>query len=161
MRVVGIDPGTVRTGYGVVETAEGRLRRVASGVIAPGRSEALELRLLGIHDGLLEVIESHRPEAAAVEDVFFAKHAQGALKLGHARGVCLLAAARAGLPVFSYPPALVKRSISGHGRADKEQVARLVTMLLGLPGLPAPDESDALSIAICHATGAARAARRA
>ncbi len=154
MRVLGIDPGTRRTGFGVVEVRDGALRHVASGVIAPPSKEALHQRLLVIHQRLREEIDAHRPEAVAVEDIFYARHAQGALKLGHARGVALLAAALSGLPVHSYPPAQVKRALSGHGRADKGQVARLINMLLHLDEPPQEDQADALAIALCHAAKA-------
>ena len=154
--VLGIDPGTQRTGYGLVALDRGALRHVDSGVIAPPRQAALPDRLVAIYDGLAEVIERHGPGAIAVEDVFYAKHAQGALKLGHARGVCLLAAARLGLEVHSYAPAMVKRAISGHGRAEKDQIARLVKMILCLETEPPADAADALAVAICHAAGASR-----
>lgn len=154
VRALGIDPGTLRTGYGVVEVRDGVLHHVASGVIAPPARAELSARLLVIHQGLANAIAAHRPDAVAVEDIFFARHPQGALKLGHARGVALLAAALVELPVHSYPPARVKRALSGSGRADKGQVARLVTMLLHLPEEPAEDQADALAIAICHVAAA-------
>jgi crossover junction endodeoxyribonuclease RuvC len=150
MRVLGIDPGTRRTGYGVIDVRDGVMRHVASGVIAPRQSGELHQRLLIIFQGLQQMIETYRPEAVSVEDIFFAKHAQGALKLGHARGVALLAAALVDLPLYSYPPAQVKRALSGHGRADKGQVIRLVTMVLQLDEEPKEDQADALAIAICH-----------
>jgi len=117
-------------------------------------------RIVIIHERLTAHIAEHEPEAAAVEDVFYAKHAQSALKLGHARGMALLAAAQAKLPIGSYPPAMVKKSISGHGRADKAQMARLVAMLLKLREPPPHDEADALAVAICHAAGASRLGAR-
>jgi len=150
MRTLGIDPGTRRTGYGVVEVRDGTLRHVASGVIAPPSKQELHQRLLIIYQGLEEIIETYHPVAVAVEDIFFARYAQGALKLGHARGVALLAAAIVGLPVYSYAPAQVKRTLSGHGRADKGQVGRLVNMLLHLDAPPQEDQADALAIALCH-----------
>ena len=152
--VLGIDPGTRRTGYGVVEVRDGALRHVSSGVISPPARAELAERLLVIHRDLATVVAAHRPDAVAVEDIFFARHAKGALALGHARGVALLAASLAGIPVHSYPPARVKRALSGHGRADKGQIARLVSMLLHLPPQLAEDRADALSIAICHAAAA-------
>ncbi len=151
MRALGIDPGTRRTGWGLVDVRDGVLRHVASGVISPPAREELSLRLLAIHKGLIEVIEEYEPMAVAIEDIFFARYPQGALKLGHARGVALLAAALAGKPVHSYPPAQVKRAVSGHGRAAKGQIARLVSMLLKLDEIPREDQADALAIAICHA----------
>lgn len=154
MIILGIDPGTRRTGFGFVVVDGGVLRHLDSGVVSPRTSEPLPQRLLVIHDRLVELIRCHQPEAVAVEDIFFSRHPQGALKLGHARGVALLAAAQAGVEIHSYPPAQVKRAISGHGRADKAQIARLVTMLLKLKEPPAEDQADALSLAICHAAGA-------
>lgn len=152
MRALGIDPGTRRTGWGIVTVVDGVIRRIDSGVIAPSTKLPLEQRLIGIHSGLVEQIERYQPDAAAVEDIFFARHPQGALKLGHARGVALLAVAQKGVEVSSYPPAKVKRSIAGHGRADKGQINRLVTMLLRLGESPKEDESDALALSICHLT---------
>jgi crossover junction endodeoxyribonuclease RuvC len=151
MIVMGVDPGTRRTGYGFVSVADGVLRHVDSGVLAPRQDGLLEDRLVFIHDGLAELLGRHAPGAVAVEDIFYARHAQSALTLGHARGVVLLAAARAGVPIHSYPPAQVKRALSGHGRAEKAQIARLVTMLLRLPEPPREDQADALALCICHA----------
>ena len=150
MRILGIDPGTRLTGWGVIEPWGPRAKAVAAGVISAPAKRPLEARLKRIHDGLVEVIETHHPTCVAVEDIFFARHASAALKLGHARGVALLAAANAGLQVDAYPPALVKRTVAGRGRADKAQVARLVGAILGLRELPAVDASDALAIAITH-----------
>lgn len=150
MRVLGIDPGTVRTGWGVVESDGARLVGIAAGVIVVPESAPLEQRLARIFDELTEVIGTHAPTACAVEDIFFAKYPAAALKLGHARGVALLAAARGGLTVSAYPPALVKRSVSGSGRAEKQQVARMVGAMLGWVTLPAIDATDALAVAITH-----------
>ena len=158
--ILGIDPGTRHTGYGVVLVEGGVLRHVASGAISPPAKEDLPQRLLYIHGRLGDIIAQYRPQEAAVEDIFFARHAQGALKLGHARGVALLAAAQSGLAIHSYAPALVKRSISGHGRASKGQIARLVAMLLCLTEHPQEDQADALSVALCHAAAASRLSRR-
>jgi crossover junction endodeoxyribonuclease RuvC len=157
---LGIDPGTRRTGYGLLTVHGGVLRHLASGTIVPPAKEELPQRLLFIHGQLADIIDQYRPHEAAVEDIFFARHAQGALKLGHARGVALLAAAQAGIALQSYAPALIKRSLSGHGRASKEQIARLVTMLLCLPEQPQEDQADALSVAICHAAARSRQMRR-
>jgi crossover junction endodeoxyribonuclease RuvC len=151
---LGIDPGTRRTGWGVVVADDGVIRHVDSGVIAPQPKAPLEERLVAIHRGLVEVIDRHRPAAVAVEDIFFARHPQGALKLGHARGVALLAAAQAGVALYSYPPARIKRAVAGTGRAEKQQIVRLVTMLLRLPSAPAEDQADALAIAVCHLAAA-------
>jgi crossover junction endodeoxyribonuclease RuvC len=150
MRVLGVDPGTVRTGWGVVERDGARLRGIAAGVVTLRESEPLERRLLTICDALDAVIATHGPVACAVEDIFFAKYPTAALKLGQARGAVLVAAARRGLAVSAYPPALVKRAVSGRGAADKAQIARMVGALLGWAELPAIDATDALAIAITH-----------
>jgi crossover junction endodeoxyribonuclease RuvC len=150
VRVLGVDPGTVRTGWGVVERDGARLHGVAAGVITLRESEPLERRLLTICDALDAVIAAHGPVACAVEDIFFAKYPAAAMKLGHARGAVLVAAARRGLAVSAYPPALVKRAVGGRGAADKAQVARMVGALLGWAELPAIDATDALAIAIAH-----------
>jgi crossover junction endodeoxyribonuclease RuvC len=154
--VFGIDPGTRRTGWGAVEIVDGVLRHVDSGVIAPKVKDPLEKRLLYIADELERRLAEIEPSAAAVEDIFFSKFPQGALKLGHARGVALLAVARAGIELSSYPPAQVKRAISGHGRADKAQIGRFITVLLKLQTPPKEDQSDALAVAICHAAASGR-----
>lgn len=150
MRILGIDPGTIRTGWGVVEPAGPRARLVATGVIHAGEKKPLPERLKIVHDGLRAVIAEHAPRVVAVEDIFFAKHANAALKLGHARGVALFVAADAELEVFAYPPALVKRSVAGKGRAEKAQVALLVGAMLGLRELPTVDATDALAVALTH-----------
>jgi crossover junction endodeoxyribonuclease RuvC len=151
MIVLGVDPGSIRTGWGVIERTGTRLRFVGAGTIQAGKDERLEMRLLAIYTELGAVITRYAPSAMAVEDIFHARFAGSALKLGHARGVALLAGASAGLEVAAYPPALVKRSIAGRGQADKEQVARIVAAILGARELPTHDASDALAVAITHA----------
>jgi crossover junction endodeoxyribonuclease RuvC len=148
-RILGLDPGSVRTGWGIVQCAGNRVEHVAAGVLRLPEKEPLEERLLRIHAGLVEVIAQHAPTTAAVEDIFFARFPQAALVLGHARGVALLAIRQAGLAIAAYPPSVVKRVCSG--RADKEQVAMLVGAILGLRTLPPVDATDALAIAITHA----------
>ena len=150
MIVVGIDPGTRRTGFGVVRKDGGRLVRLGSGTIRLDEKLPYEERLVPLHEQLDEVLTLYGPDEAAVEDLFFSKNAMSALKLGHARGVVLLTLARRGLPVTSLAPALVKRSIVGKGRATKGQVQQVVKAILGLEDLPGEDEADALAIAICH-----------
>ena len=150
MRVLGIDPGSRRTGWGVVELDGTRLRHIAAGTIGSSSRASLPDRLRVIHEGLQQVIAEHSPEAVAVEEIFFAKHANAALKLGHARGVALLAAAESSLAVHEYPPAIVKRTVVGRGLADKAQVGRLVAALLGLSAPLEVDASDALAVAITH-----------
>ena len=156
LRVLGVDPGSVRTGYGIIERDGTRLRLIVAGTLTAGEKAPLEQRLLLIHTGLVALIAEHAPQAAAVEDIFMAKFPNAALKLGHARGVALLAIAQAGLDVHPYPPSVVKRSIVGKGAADKTQVARIVGAMLGLPPgeLPGIDATDALAIALTHAQAA-------
>jgi crossover junction endodeoxyribonuclease RuvC len=151
VRIFGIDPGSVCTGFGCVESDGSRHRLVRCGAIkAPARA-AFPDRLRHIHTALVEIIAECRPDAVAVESLFHAVNARSALQLGHARGVALLAAAQAGLLVSEYPPAEVKRAVVGYGRAEKQQVPRMVTLLLGLSEPPSPfDASDALAVAICH-----------
>lgn len=149
MIVLGVDPGSVRTGWGVVRRAGPAIECIAAGVITAPEKAALHVRLQRIHAGLCEVIEAHGPDAMAVEDVF-SKHASSALKLGQARGVVLLAGANAELAISSYAPAVVKRSIAGKGAAPKEQLARIVGAMLKLQKLPPIDATDALAIAITH-----------
>ncbi len=151
LRVLGIDPGSVRTGWGVVERSGSKIVGIAAGVIEAGEKDELHERLPVIYDGLKAVIVEHAPHTVAVEDIFYARNVQSALKLGHARGVALLAAGHHGLNVSAYPPAVVKRSIAGSGRAEKEQVAQIVGAILGWKSLPAIDATDALAIAITHA----------
>ena len=154
LRVLGVDPGSVRTGYGVIERDGTRLRLITAGTLTAGEKAPLEERLLTIHTGLRALIDEYAPGAAAVEDIFMAKFPNAALKLGHARGVALLAIAQAGMSVHPYPPAVVKRSIVGKGAADKTQVARIVGAMLGLTELPGIDATDALAIALTHAQAA-------
>ena len=151
MIVLGIDPGSIRTGWGVVRREGPRLRFVAAGTIHAGKDAELPVRLHAIYEALRAVIAEHAPTSLAVEDIFHARFAASALKLGHARGVALLVGAQAGLPISAYPPALVKRSVAGRGQADKSQVARIVGAILGLRELPEVDATDALAIAITHA----------
>lgn len=124
---------------------------VACGTIRAEREKDFTRRLLVIFDGLTEVIERHKPEAAAVEDVFVAHNARSALKLGQARGAAVVALLRQGLPVHGYAPRLVKQTVTGHGQAEKEQVQRMIQVLLELSGPPSSDAADALAVAVCHA----------
>ena len=151
MKICGIDPGSDRTGYGCIETDGRRYRLVISGTIdAPPRLPFPD-RLAALHEGLGRVFRRHQPECVAVEDLFCARNVRSALKLGHSRGVVLLAASRAGLPISEYTPAEIKRAVVGYGRAEKIQVQQMVKLLLGLDAIPAPhDVADALAVAICH-----------
>ena len=151
MRIFGIDPGSERTGYGCVETDGRRHRLVTCGAITAAAGDAFPDRLARIHRELSALFAKTRPECVAVESVFHAVNARSALKLGHARGVALLAAVQAGCTVVEYTPAEVKRAVVGYGRADKRQVQQMIKLLLGLAQPPSPyDASDALAVAICH-----------
>ena len=160
MRVLGIDCGCERTGFGVVDT-DGRTHRfVTAGVIRTSAAAPLADRLARIHEGLAEALRLYQPEAVAVEEVFHAVNVKTALKLAHVRGIALLAAAQAGLPVGEYSALEVKSSVVGYGRAEKSQVQLMVASLLGLAEPPASeDASDALAVAICHGTTALTEAR--
>ena len=151
MRVFGIDPGSARTGYGCVESDGSRHRIVLCGAITAPAGAEFPDKLLQIHVGLSAILTECRPDCVAIENVFFSVNARSALKLGHARGVAMLAAVEAGLPVIEYTPAEIKRAVVGYGRADKPQVQHMVKLLLKLPAIPTPhDAADALAIAICH-----------
>lgn len=150
MRALGIDPGTLKLGWGIVEREGNRLIHVAHGVIALEAGAPLSERLVGIADGLEALIEKYAPTVGAVEALFFNKDAQAAAKLGHARGVVLLCLAREGIPIAEYAPAKIKRTIAGTGQADKRQVALMVRAALSLDSLPPVDASDALAIAMTH-----------
>lgn len=159
MRVIGIDPGLRRTGWGVVDSDGQRLSHVADGTCLSGEG-GLPDRLARLYEALEAVLEIHAPMAAAVEQTFVNRDAAGTLKLGQARAVALLVPARRGLPVAEYAPNAIKKAIVGVGHADKTQVEHMVRMLLPGCAPSGPDASDALAIAICHAWAAAAAARR-
>lgn len=149
MRVLGIDPGSRHTGYGVVEASGSRLRLVACGTVSPGDDLPLATRLAAIHEALLQVIRRHAPAAVSVEEVYHAINARSALVLGQARGAALAAAAQ--LEVHEYAASEIKRAVTGNGRAQKEQVARMVALLLGSAEAPGDEHAcDALAAAICH-----------
>jgi crossover junction endodeoxyribonuclease RuvC len=149
--IFGIDPGSDRTGYGCVETDGSRHRLVICGAIKTKASAAFPDKLLVIHARLTTLLGECRPDAVAIENLFHALNARSALKLGHARGVAMLAAAEAGVPIFEYTPAAVKRVVVGYGRAEKPQVQHMMKLLLGLAEAPSPhDAADALAVAVCH-----------
>lgn len=151
MKIFGIDPGSARTGYGCVETDGTSHRIVCCGAVGAGAAAGFTDKLLEIHARLSALLREHRPDCVAIENVFFAANVRSALKLGHARGVAMLAAVEAGVPVAEYTPAEIKRAVVGHGRAEKPQVQQMVKLLLGLPAVPTPhDAADALAVAICH-----------
>jgi crossover junction endodeoxyribonuclease RuvC len=151
VRIFGIDPGSERTGYGCVEADGNRYRLIACGAISARSADAFPNRLARIHRELTALLASHRPDCVAIENLFHATNVRSALKLGHARGVAMLAAVEAGCEVMEYTPAEIKRAVVGYGRAEKHQVAQMIKLLLGLEKAPAPfDASDALAVAICH-----------
>ena len=153
MRVLGIDCGSERTGYGVIESDGSVHRMLAAGVIRTRPKDPFAERLLEIANGLRAVIRLHTPEAAAVEEVFYSANVKTALKLAHVRGVALMAAAEAGLGLAEYSPLEVKTSVVGYGRAEKCQVKVMVQSLLGIPNaIESEDACDALAVAICHVT---------
>ncbi len=158
MRVLGIDPGSTATGFGVVERQRGRFHFVAAGVIRTRSTEPMGARLHRIHEGLVEALRAHAPDEVAIEAIFKHKSAESAIRLGQARGVALLAAAACGHEATPYNAMVVKRTVGAHGRADKQALARVVGMLLGaLPDL-STDATDALAIAITHASHVRRPA---
>jgi crossover junction endodeoxyribonuclease RuvC len=150
--VFGIDPGSERTGYGCVETDGRRHRLVTCGAITAAAGDSFPSRLARIHRELSGRLSECRPDCVVVENLFYATNARSALKLGHARGVAILAAVDAGCEVLEYTPAEVKRAVVGYGRADKRQIQQMIKLLLGLDRVPSPhDAADALALAICHA----------
>ncbi|MDD9899997.1 MAG: crossover junction endodeoxyribonuclease RuvC [Alphaproteobacteria bacterium] len=150
MKIIGIDPGLTRTGWGVIEAKGSHLKHLAHGVITTPAKADLPHRLTHIYDTLVHTITTWQPDTAAVEETFVNNNQASALKLGFARGVALLAPAKAGLEVGEYPATLVKKAVTGAGRADKAQIQAVIKMLL--PGIDAPpDAADALAVAICHA----------
>jgi crossover junction endodeoxyribonuclease RuvC len=153
--ILGIDPGTANTGYGVVARLGGRLVALDGGVIQTAARTPLATRLAAIHARVSALVAEHRPDALAVEDLYFGTNAQSAFAVGQARGVVLLAAGQAGLECASYTPQQIKGAVCGSGRAAKDQVQRMVQAVLSLEELPAPDHAaDALAVAICHANAA-------
>lgn len=151
LRVLGIDPGSQATGFGVVERSGGVVRHVAHGTLRPPKEGTTARRLDVLYATLREVIERHRPEVASIEQVFVSRSARSALVLGQARGVALAALGAGGLIVHEYAPTRIKLSVTGNGRAAKTQIQRVVKRTLSLDKLPATDAADALAIAICHA----------
>jgi crossover junction endodeoxyribonuclease RuvC len=151
VRIFGIDPGSERTGYGCVET-DGRVTRlVLCGAISASAADPFPQRLARIHRELLAAIGTCGPDCVAVESLFHAVNVRSALKLGHARGVAVLAAVEAGCPVVEYTPAEIKRAVVGYGRAEKHQVQQMIQLLLGMAKAPSPhDAADALAVALCH-----------
>jgi crossover junction endodeoxyribonuclease RuvC len=151
IRIIGLDPGLQRTGWGIVESDGNSLRHIAHGTCASRAADDLATRLLALHEGLTAVFTAYAPHEAAVENTFVNKDAAGTLKLGQARAMSLLVPAQAGRPVAEYAPNQVKKAVVGVGHAEKDQVLHMVKVLLPQCGDPKPDEADALALAICHA----------
>jgi crossover junction endodeoxyribonuclease RuvC len=159
MIVLGIDPGTASTGYGVVRTQNSRFQALEAGVIETPAQTPLERRLADIHEQVGELLDRFEADAMAVEELYFGANVRTAFAVGQGRGVVLLAAGQRDLPTASYTPQQVKAAVCGHGRADKEQVGRMVARLLGLGSVPRPDHAaDALAVAVCHLNRAPLAA---
>lgn len=153
--VLGIDPGLASTGYGVVESAAGRLVALDGGVIETRAGTPQERRLVDIHAAVDALLAEHEPDAVALEELYFGQNVKTAFAVGHGRGAAMLAAGQRGIECTSYTPQQVKAAVCGNGRAGKEQVARMVQTLLALPQAPTPDHaSDALAVAMCHANRA-------
>jgi crossover junction endodeoxyribonuclease RuvC len=151
VRIIGIDPGTAITGWGVVEGDGDELRPVAYGTITTAAGTPLPRRLQIIYRELTDIIAQWQPESSAIEELFFSKNAKTALAVGHGRGAAMLALANADLPITEYKPLEVKQAITGHGGADKRQMQQMVKLLLSLDDIPRPDDAaDALGVAICH-----------
>jgi crossover junction endodeoxyribonuclease RuvC len=159
MIVLGIDPGTANTGYGVVERRSGQLAALDGGVITTRPEAPPQIRLANIHRRVCELLDAYDVNVVAMEEIFFGRNAHSAFAVGQARGAVMLAAGQRRLDLASYTPQQIKHAVCGSGRAEKDQVARMVQMLLRLEHLPRPDHAaDALAIAICHANGAPHAA---
>lgn len=137
-------------GYGIVESVGNRLKHVDNGAIFTNSDDPLPVRLKTLYDGITEIIEKYEPQVVSVEEVFFAKNVKSAMKLGHARGVGILAGANRGLEIFEYSATAIKSAVVGYGRAEKGQVQQMVKVLLNLPEIPQADAADALAAAICH-----------
>jgi crossover junction endodeoxyribonuclease RuvC len=151
MRVLGIDPGSRITGYGIIDSVGNRLLHVDNGAIFTDVKKEFPLRLQTIYRELTEIIERYQPEMMAIENIFFGKSVQSALKLGQARGAAIVAGVNAGLPVFEYSALQVKQAVVGHGKSAKVQVQQMLKALLNLPEIAQEDASDALAVAVCHA----------
>ena len=156
MRILGIDPGSRITGYGVIQAQSTQLALLACGTIRTGAETDFSKRLLVIFTDLCEVIQAHKPDVAAVEEIFLNRNPSSTLKLGHARGVAMIAALQSGIEVFDYTALRVKQAVAGYGKAEKSQVQYMVRSLLGLYASSSSDAADALAVAICHAHHLAR-----
>tara|TARA_Y100001970_G_scaffold87107_1_gene109923 strand:- start:611 stop:1096 length:486 start_codon:yes stop_codon:yes gene_type:complete len=152
MIILGIDPGLINTGYGIIQiNGNNNLKAIDFGIISPDKKEKLSYRLKTIYDDLSLIIKKYKPNILSIEEVFFGKNVKSALLLGHARGVAMLCASNNNIPVFEYSPRKIKQSITGNGNADKSQVKFMVNRELNLKNIDFPDDaSDALAIALCH-----------
>ncbi|HPX56991.1 MAG TPA: crossover junction endodeoxyribonuclease RuvC [Syntrophales bacterium] len=150
MKILGIDPGSHVTGYGLIEKIRGKPIHILHGEIKLSRNEILSDCLLRIHTKLIEIIQENKPQALAVEDVFYGKNIKSLIKQAQVRGVTILAGTSEGVPVFEYSPLEVKSAVVGYGRADKYQVQKMIQAILQLPAMPPTDASDALAVAVCH-----------
>jgi crossover junction endodeoxyribonuclease RuvC len=150
MLVLGVDPGSIKTGYGLVEKTKGKMRLIDAGAISSSGTVPFYERIYEIFRSMMEIMNRYKPEEMSIEDVFFAKNVKSSLKLGHARGAALIAAVNCGIRIFEYSPLEIKKSVVGYGRAEKEQVQAMVKVILGLPERLGPDTSDAIAAAICH-----------
>lgn len=159
IRILGVDPGLRRTGWGVIAAEGSRLSFVAAGVVRSDDAAPLADRLAALHAGLVEVLDRHAPHEAAVEETFVNTNPHSTLKLGQARGVAMLVPALAGLPVAEYAPNLVKKTVVGAGHAEKRQIQAMIAILLPTARVASPDAADALAVAICHAQHRGAAAR--
>jgi crossover junction endodeoxyribonuclease RuvC len=151
MKILGIDPGSRITGYGIINKEGNRLVHLDNGAIFTDAAKEFPLRLEKIYRGLTEIIRQYQPDAVAVENIFFSNNVQSALKLGQARGAAIVAGVNAGLPVFEYTALQVKQAVVGNGKAAKDQVQKMIRVLLNLPEVAQEDASDALAVAVCHA----------
>ena len=152
MVIIGVDPGSRVTGYGILQKEDGTLSFISCGVIKSNVKLSFPMRIKELYDGLSEVVDKFKPQYAAVEDIFFARNAQSALKLGQARGALLVALIQAGITVREFSPKLVKQTVTGYGQASKSQVQQMVRVMLNLQASPSEDAADALANAICLAT---------
>ncbi len=160
MRILGIDPGYAIIGYGVIDYEGGKFKVVDYGKVTTPAGLPLSKRLKSIYDGMTSIFEAYKPEVMAVEELFFNTNVKTAIAVGHARGVILLSAENAGVPLYEYTPLQIKQAVAGYGRADKNQVQQMVKMFLKLKEVPKPDDTaDALAVAICHANSAALTSR--
>jgi crossover junction endodeoxyribonuclease RuvC len=150
MQILGIDPGSVITGYGLIEASNGKLVHLDNGGIFTSSKKPFSERLYQIYDKMGELINKYSPDAVAIENIFIAKNVSSTLKLGHARGAAIVAIAKKNIPLFEYSPLQVKQAVTGYGRASKEQIQKMIQTLLKLPETAFKDASDALAVAICH-----------